>query len=109
MSYLTFNGTFVLNSTETKCSSLSRTESGGQNDPFSNGTANVRTDTGNQQLPVSNGVPKPPFPPATKMSQTFTTATAAPATSPNNNTLLSKPSTTHTENGDINLKTEKEL
>lgn len=101
---MTFNDTFVLNTTETKCSSLSKTESGGQNDPFSNGTANIRTDTGNQPLPVSNGIPKPPFPPATKMSQTFTTS----ATSPNNSTLLSRPST-HTENGDINLKTEKEL
>lgn len=88
---------------ETKCSSLARTESGGQNEPFSNGPANARTDTGNQQVPVSNGVSKPPFPPATKMSQTVTAAAASP-----NNTLLSKPST-HTENGDINLKTEKEL
>lgn len=95
--------TFLLHTTETKCSLLSRSESGGQNEPFSNGTANARTDTGNQQVPVSNGVSKPPFPPAIKMSQSVVAATTSP-----NNTLLSKP-LTHAENGDINLKTEKEL
>uniref|UniRef100_A0A5B7A9F0 CRC domain-containing protein n=1 Tax=Davidia involucrata TaxID=16924 RepID=A0A5B7A9F0_DAVIN len=88
---------------ETKCSSLARTESGGQNDPVSNGTANSRTETKNQQEPLSNGIAKSAVPPTSKMSQMVTAATAA-----SNNDPPSKiPS--HGENGDIKLKTEKEM
>lgn len=63
-------------STETKCSSLARTELGNQKDPLSNGTANDRIETGNQQGPFSNGVAKTFVPPTGKASQMVTSMVA---------------------------------
>ncbi|KAA8534957.1 hypothetical protein F0562_029960 [Nyssa sinensis] len=88
---------------ETKCSSLARTESGGQKDPVSNGTADARTETTNQQEPLSNSIAKSAVLPTPRMSQMATTATAAF----NNDPLPKIPSPA--ENGDIKPKTEREM
>lgn len=68
---------FHSNITETKFSSLSRSDLGSQKDVLSNG----RTEVGNHQAPVNNGIPKAfgsstLAPPASKMSQMVTTAIA---------------------------------
>lgn len=81
---------------ETKCSSLARNETGST----SNG---ARSETGNQPEPVSNGVTRTVFH-AAKVSRTVPTAVGSASNSDphsKNHTL--------SENGDIKLKTEKEL
>lgn len=64
--------------TETKCSSLARSEAGTQKDPLSNGSTNPKTEANNQQIPASNGVPKTIVTPTTKT--TMSVPAAAPAT-----------------------------
>ncbi|KAG6739656.1 hypothetical protein POTOM_057269 [Populus tomentosa] len=56
---------------ETKCSSLARTELGNQKDQLSNGIGNTRTGTGSQRGPFSNGVVKA-VPPTAKPTQMVT-------------------------------------
>ncbi|KAJ6957853.1 protein tesmin/TSO1-like CXC 5 [Populus alba x Populus x berolinensis] len=56
---------------ETKCSSLARTELGNQKDRLSNGIGNTRTGTGSQRGPFSNGVAKA-VPPTAKPTQMVT-------------------------------------
>ncbi|XP_059634953.1 protein tesmin/TSO1-like CXC 5 isoform X2 [Cornus florida] len=86
---------------EAKCSSLARTESGGQADAVSNCTVNTRTERRNQEEPYSNGVANSAVPPTPKMSQMVITAAATS----NNDKLTKIPSPA--ENGNIKPKTEK--
>ncbi|KAL4284506.1 hypothetical protein GQ457_16G003560 [Hibiscus cannabinus] len=71
---------------ETQCSSLARTDIGGQRS-LSNGTEVVRNETGNRQGSVTNGVPKNVSPPTLKTSQTAATVVAT-----SNNDLQRPPS-----------------
>ncbi|XP_057505977.1 protein tesmin/TSO1-like CXC 5 [Actinidia eriantha] len=62
---------------ETTCSSLARTDSGGQSEPISNSAANARTETKNQREPSSNGGAKSTGPPMPATSQTIHAVTIA--------------------------------
>lgn len=92
--------THLFHPAETKYSSLARTESGNEQGLTSNGTSNAKTDTRYQQ-PTSNGVAKIAVPP-----QTSAVVTQAGAALNNVPFLrISKPA----ENGDVKIKTEREL
>lgn len=65
--------------TETKCSSLARSEAGTQKDPLSNGITNVKTEASNQPIPTSNGIPKTIVPPTARTTQSFPAAVPAAA------------------------------
>lgn len=79
----TDDGCSFLNS-ETKYASLTRAESGNQNDALSNGAANSRTETGNHPAPIKNGIANAFGPSTGKMSQ------MVPATVSSNNDLQKK-------------------
>jgi hypothetical protein len=87
---------------ETNCSSLARSELGGQKDLLSNvgANANARTEAGNLQGPVSNGVAKTVVLPTAKTSQIVTPA-------PSNDLLPKVPFLP--KNGDTKPKNEKEM
>lgn len=93
-----FHDTF----TETNCSSLARSELGGQKDLLSNGAANanVKTEAGHQQGAVKNGISKTVVPPTAKTSAQMVTPAVAD--------LLPKVPLLP-ENGDSKQKTEKEM
>lgn len=63
--------------TETKCSSLAKTELGNQKDQLSNGTLNAWAELENQQGSHSNGVSKHVIPPPSNTAQTAATMVAA--------------------------------
>lgn len=75
--FLGTNNACPLFLTETKYSSLARTDLGSQKDAFSNGMPNGRTEMGNHQAPVNNGVPKTFGLPTAKTSQMVTTTVVA--------------------------------
>ncbi|XP_059433207.1 protein tesmin/TSO1-like CXC 5 isoform X2 [Corylus avellana] len=87
---------------ETNCSSLARSELGGQKDLLSNGAANanVKTEAGHQQGAVKNGISKTVVPPTAKTSAQMVTPAVAD--------LLPKVPLLP-ENGDSKQKTEKEM
>lgn len=85
------------------CSSLARSELGGQKEVLSNGAANLRTEAGHHQGPVSNGIAKGIVPPPAKASQMVTPAVATPS-----NDILPKVPFVP-ENGDSKQKMEKEM
>ncbi|KAG2713117.1 hypothetical protein I3760_04G160000 [Carya illinoinensis] len=85
---------------ETNCSSLARSELGGQSNGAAN--ANARSEAVDQQGPVSNGIAKPFFP-QTAMTSQMALAIATPS-----NDLLPKVPF-HPENGERKQKTEREV
>ncbi|KAK2970973.1 hypothetical protein RJ640_027454 [Escallonia rubra] len=89
---------------KTKCSSLARTESGGQEDAFSNGTASVSHETRNIPQPFSNGAMRPAIRPAHKPFQMF----SSPAPAASNNGAHSKV-TSPAGNGDMRPRTGKAM
>ncbi|KAK3041698.1 hypothetical protein RJ639_001508 [Escallonia herrerae] len=90
--------------TETKCSSLARTDSGGQEDAVSNGTASVSHETRNIPQPFSNGAMRPAIRPAHKPFQMF----SSPAPAASNNGAHSKV-TSPAGNGDMRPRTGKAM
>lgn len=81
------------------CSSLARTDPGGQKDTVGNGPATVKTEPRIQQVPLTNGI--------TNLKQSQMVNSPAATTGSNNDPNSKIPSTA--ENGEIKLKSEKPM
>ncbi|KAM7509533.1 hypothetical protein LguiA_019986 [Lonicera macranthoides] len=84
---------------EKMCSSLARTDPGGQKDTVGNGPATVKTEPRIQQVPLTNGI--------TNLKPSQMVNSPAATTAANNDPNSKIPSTT--ENGEIKLKSEKPM
>lgn len=82
---------YLINSAESKFSSLARTESVNERDISCNGSTGVRIETKNQQEPMSNGLTKSVVPPSVRTSSQMVSAAIDP------HTKIPSP----TENGDV--------